>query len=89
MPDVVFFGGNVPKTRVAECMQALDNADALVAVGSSLMVYSGFRFCRRASQRGIPLLIINPGITRADSLARIKLNAEAGPLLQSAVNRMS
>jgi NAD-dependent SIR2 family protein deacetylase len=89
MPDVVFFGGNVPKTRVAECMHALDNADALVAVGSSLMVYSGFRFCRRASQRGIPLLIINPGVTRADSLARIKLSAEAGPLLESALNRMS
>ncbi len=52
MPDVVFFGGTVPTARVNTCLDALERADALLAIGSSLMVFSGYRFCRRASQLG-------------------------------------
>ena len=81
MPDVVFFGGSVPSPRVGTCLDALEKADALIAIGSSLMVFSGYRFCRRASQLGKPVVIINPGVTRADDLARIKLQSPAGPLL--------
>jgi NAD-dependent SIR2 family protein deacetylase len=81
MPDVVFFGGNVPRTRVASCLDAVEGADALLAVGSSLKVFSGFRFCRSAVKLGKPLVIINPGVTRADDLAALKLRSPAGPLL--------
>lgn len=87
MPDVVFFGGTVPRERVATCMTDLENADALVAIGSSLQVYSGFRFCRRAADLGKPLAILNPGHTRADDMATLKLGTDCGWLLrQLAIN---
>jgi NAD-dependent SIR2 family protein deacetylase len=82
MPDVVFFGGTVPRARVDACMQALDDADALLAVGSSLQVFSGFRFCRRAAETGKPIGIINPGITRADDLASVKWRTDCSAILQ-------
>jgi NAD-dependent SIR2 family protein deacetylase len=67
-PDVVFFGENVPRDRVDAAMRALDEADAMLVVGSSLMVYSGFRFCERAGAAGKPIAAINRGRTRADHL---------------------
>lgn len=82
MPDVVFFGGTVPSERVKHCMQAVENADALLVVGSSLQVFSGFRFCRKASQLDKPLVIINPGTTRADDLAQLKLQTDCQTLLE-------
>lgn len=85
MPDVVFFGGNVPVSRVSAVQQALERADAMLVVGSSLTVWSGFRFCRQAETLGKPLIIINRGSTRADSMAQLKLEAEAAPALASLV----
>ena len=89
MPDVVFFGGSVPSSRVATCFEALEEADALIAIGSSLMVFSGYRFCRRASQLCKPVVIINPGITRADDLAHVKLQSPAGPLLMQTIEHIN
>ncbi len=74
-PDVVFFGENIPQARVARAIDALGDADALLVIGSSLMVYSGYRFCRLAAERGIPIAAIGPGVTRADPLLRLKLSA--------------
>lgn len=82
MPTVVFFGGGVPKNIVTRCMDGLDNADALLAIGSSLQVLSGFRFCRRAYELGKPVILINPGITRADPIASLKLTSPCAPLLE-------
>ncbi len=76
MPDVVFFGGSVPKQRVQQCYDAIDNSDAVLALGSSLMVYSGFRFCKRAKELGKPLIIVNQGVTRADDIADLKVEAD-------------
>jgi NAD-dependent SIR2 family protein deacetylase len=64
-------------------MDAVASADGVLAVGSSLQVFSGFRFCRLASELGKPIAIINPGKTRADPLAAVKLQAECGPLLEA------
>jgi NAD-dependent SIR2 family protein deacetylase len=89
MPDVVFFGGTVPTARVNTCLEALERADALLAIGSSLMVFSGYRFCRRASQLGKAIAIINPGVTRADDLAHLRFHSQAGPLLTNAVGHLS
>ena len=83
MPDVVFFGGSVPPERVQRCREAIEAADALLVVGSSLQVYSGFRFCRHAQRIGKPIGIINPGETRADPMASLRLNSEAAPLLSA------
>jgi NAD-dependent SIR2 family protein deacetylase len=70
MPDVVFFGGNIPAERVLDARQTLERSRSLLVVGSSLQVYSGYRFCRWASASGQPIFLINPGLTRADALAR-------------------
>nr|WP_245539472.1 NAD-dependent protein deacetylase [Thiofilum flexile] len=83
MPDVVFFGGIVPSIRVAKCMQALELADALVVVGSSLKVYSGYRFCVKARELGKPIVLINPGWTRADELAQLKITTPCVPALEA------
>jgi NAD-dependent SIR2 family protein deacetylase len=87
MPDVVFFGGNVPRATVTQCTEALEQADALLVIGSSLTVFSGFRFCRHAHRQGKPIAIINPGSTRADELATLRLHSPAEHLLDHWVTR--
>ena len=72
-PNVVFFGENIPAGRVNDSLQALENADALLILGSSLMVYSGYRFVRRASEAELPIAAINLGKTRADDLIDLKI----------------
>lgn len=81
MPDVVFFGGAVPRTRVEAVYQALDDVDALLIVGSSLMVFSAFRFCRRAAANDVPMAAINLGKTRADDLLHLKIEADCASTL--------
>jgi NAD-dependent SIR2 family protein deacetylase len=71
-PDVVFFGENVPRDRVDAAARHLDEADAMLIVGSSLMVYSGFRFVERAVSAGKPVAAVNLGRTRADGLLTLK-----------------
>jgi len=84
-PDVVFFGDNVPRERVNVALKALDEADAMLVVGSSLMVYSGFRFCERAFGRGIPIAAINLGRTRADHLLALKVELPCAETLSALV----
>lgn len=84
-PDVVFFGDNVPRQRVQEAMDHLQSSDALLVVGSSLMVFSGFRFCRQAAEWGKPIAIVNRGVTRADKLAALKIECDCDSLLEQVV----
>jgi NAD-dependent SIR2 family protein deacetylase len=86
-PDVVFFGENVPRERVESARAALDSADAVLVVGSSLMVYSGFRFARMAREAGLPLAILTRGVSRADHLATLKLDDDCEGTLADAVGR--
>jgi NAD-dependent SIR2 family protein deacetylase len=74
-PDFVYFGENVPKDRVERSYRMVDEADALVAAGSSLTVMSGLRFVRHAAKDAKPVIIINRGATRGDDKATIKLEA--------------
>jgi NAD-dependent SIR2 family protein deacetylase len=85
MPKVVFFGGSVRPKTVQRCMSALENADALLVLGSSLSVLSGFRFCRQAHKLGKPIAIVNPGATRADDLAQLRLYSDADLLLEKVI----
>jgi NAD-dependent SIR2 family protein deacetylase len=84
-PDVVFYGENVPRARYQQAQAALTASDAVLVVGSSLTVYSGYRFVRQAAEAGLPIAILNRGRTRADDLASLKLEADAGPTLSAAV----
>jgi NAD-dependent SIR2 family protein deacetylase len=84
-PDVVFFGENVPADRHAQAHAALGRADAFLVAGSSLMVYSGFRFVRLAHEAGLPIAIVNRGRTRADELAELKVSGDVGATLTDAL----
>ncbi|MEO8464751.1 MAG: NAD-dependent protein deacetylase [Gammaproteobacteria bacterium] len=72
-PDVVFFGENVPRERVQLAFNALECADAMLIVGSSLMVLSGYRFARAMAEAGKPIAAVNLGKTRADDLLSLKV----------------
>jgi NAD-dependent SIR2 family protein deacetylase len=88
-PDVVFFGEPVPELRVSRAKHFLQKADALMVVGSSLMVFSGYRFARIASKAGKPIAIVNRGTTRADDLATHKLTGNCAELLPQAVSGLA
>jgi NAD+-dependent protein deacetylase sirtuin 4 len=81
MPDVVFFGGNVPRPTLDAAWTAFDRAELLLVVGSSLTVFSGYRFVRRAAERQVPVAILNRGPTRGDPHATIRVDARAGDAL--------
>ncbi|MDZ7841613.1 MAG: NAD-dependent protein deacetylase [Gammaproteobacteria bacterium] len=81
-PSVVFFGENVPAARVARATRALEQSGGLLVVGSSLMLYSGYRFCRMAAQWARPAAAINRGRTRADAMLELKVAADCGRVLE-------
>ena len=87
MPDVVFFGGSVRRSRVSTVANGIERADAVVVAGSSMKVFSGFRFCRLAQQLGKPLVVINRGVTRADPLATLKVPLDCAPVLHGLATR--
>jgi NAD-dependent SIR2 family protein deacetylase len=82
-PDVVFFGESVPRERVDTAMHHLELADAMLVVGSSLMVYSGYRFAQTAAAAGKPIAAVNLGRTRADELITLKIQQPCGEALSS------
>jgi NAD-dependent SIR2 family protein deacetylase len=85
-PAVVFFGDSIPAASTQEALAQVRSADALLVVGSSLMVWSGFRLVREAAERGIAVAALNLGLTRADGLLHLKLAAPCGePLRDTAV----
>lgn len=84
-PDVVFFGETVPRDRVQTCMAAVARADAVLIAGSSLMVYSGYRFVLAAHEQGKSIVAINQGVTRADALLAFKVEADVGQVLMGLI----
>jgi len=80
-PDVVFFGESVPKPRVAQAAGMVSRAAALLVVGSSLAVYSGYRFVRQAEAEGRPVAIVTLGETRGHRHAAVALDARLGDVL--------
>jgi NAD+-dependent protein deacetylase sirtuin 4 len=89
MPDVVFFGGSVPRATLDAAWQLFDRAEVLLVVGSSLTVFSGYRFVRRAAERGVPVAILNRGPTRGDPYAQLRIDAPAGAALTALLRALS
>ncbi|MDP5184594.1 NAD-dependent protein deacetylase [Blastococcus sp. BMG 814] len=87
-PDVVFFGETVPRDRVDACFALVDEARALLVLGSSLTVMSGYRFVIRAAKRGIPVAVVNSGPTRGDAKASLKVDAPLGIVLPELARRL-
>lgn len=88
-PDVVFFGERVPGERVVAAMHAAHRADAMLVIGSSLMVYSGFRFVQAAAGQGKPVVAINLGRTRADALLHRKIEMDCNAVLPALVQELA
>lgn len=80
-PDVVFYGDSVPRERARAADRAIETADALLVVGSTLMVRSAFRLVEAAHGAGKPVAAINLGRTRADAMLSFKVEADCGAAL--------
>jgi NAD-dependent SIR2 family protein deacetylase len=87
-PDVVFFGENVPRPRAEACYALVERSAALVVLGSSLTVMSGFRYVRHAARHQHPIVIVNQGATRGDGYATATLDAPLGQTLTELVTRI-
>jgi len=88
-PDIVYFGESVPKEVVDQAFSLVDEADAVLVAGSSLTVFSGYRFVRHAAALGIPVAIVNRGPTRGDDLATVKVDGGCSELLTLLVNELA
>jgi NAD-dependent SIR2 family protein deacetylase len=88
-PDIVYFGESVPKDIVQQAFSLVDDAHALLVAGSSLTVFSGYRFVRHAAAMGIPVAIINRGPTRGDELAGVKVDGGCSELLTLLTEELS
>ncbi len=88
-PDIVYFGESVPKEIVQQAFSLVEESDALLVAGSSLTVFSGYRFVRHATARGMPVAIVNRGPTRGDDLATIKVEGGCSELLTLLVEELS
>jgi NAD-dependent SIR2 family protein deacetylase len=88
-PDIVYFGENVPKHRVRQAYSLINAADALLVAGSSLTVFSGYRFVRHAATLGIPVTIVNRGATRGDAAATVKVDGGCSELLALLAGELS
>jgi NAD-dependent SIR2 family protein deacetylase len=88
-PRVVFFGENVARAVVDEAFASVDACDALLVAGTSLAVFSGYRFLRRAAERGIPIAIVNRGPVRGEEHAEVKIEASTGAALEELARRLA
>ena len=87
-PDVVFFGENVRPELVSAAYARVAEAEALLVVGSSLAVFSGYRFVRRAAELRKPIAIVTLGPSRGDDLADVRVQARAGDVLPWLLDRL-
>ena len=87
-PNVVFFGESVPKKRVEDAWRLYNEANMILVVGSSLTVFSGYRFVLKAAKEGRPIAIVNLGPTRGDAHASCCLDQEAGMIMPGLLNQL-
>jgi NAD-dependent SIR2 family protein deacetylase len=88
-PDVVFFGETVPRDRVDGCFAMVEDAGALLVLGSSLTVMSGYRFVLHAARLGIPVGLVNLGATRGEAKADVRVDAALGTVLPELARRLA
>ena len=80
-PNVVFFGDSVNKSIVQRVYDGIDDSDGMLIVGTSLKVFSGYRFCRYATQQQKPIASINPGLSRGEDLIQVIVRRESDDVL--------
>lgn len=87
-PDIVFFGEFIPTEKFQEAKGLVATSDALLIAGSSLVVNSGIRLVELARRKKIPIVIVNRGVTKADSRATYKLDAGTSETLTALADRL-
>lgn len=85
-PDIVFFGDNVPRTRINDIATMICNSDGLLVLGSSLSVFSGYRIVLHSYDLGLPIAIVNIGPTRGDLKANLKISGKCGDIIPKLFN---
>jgi NAD-dependent SIR2 family protein deacetylase len=88
-PDVVFFGESVPRQRVDRAWELFERSASILVAGSSLTVFSGFRFVQRAAKVGKPIAVVNRGATRGDPLTTVRLDGRLAEILPALVENLS
>ena len=88
-PNVVFFGHNVAKPVVEQAFAKVDEAEALLVAGTSLAVFSGYRFLLRAADRKIPIAVVNRGPVRGEERATVKVDGGTGETLAALARRLA
>lgn len=87
-PEVVFFGESVPAERVRLAMHQLQSANTMLVIGSSLMVFSGYRFCRAAKTANKHICVVNRGRTRADEDVSLKIEQDCSKVLAHLLTKL-
>ena len=81
-PNVVFFGESVHSSIVDSIKNMiLNESNGVLVVGSSLQVFSSFRFLKFSLEHKIPIAIVNIGETRADSFCNLKIEGKCSEVL--------
>ena len=88
-PRIVFFGESVARSVVDEAFRVVERCEVLLVAGTSLAVFSGYRFLRRAAELGIPIAIVNRGPVRGEELAELKVEGSTGAVLDELARRLA
>jgi len=85
-PDIVFFGENLPDEDWEMSLNFIEKAEAMIVIGSSLVVYPAAYLPILFKRKSGKLVIINKTITALDDIADIKVNSSATEFAENLLN---
>jgi NAD-dependent deacetylase len=80
-PTVVMFGEPMPEAAVSEARLLAEDADVMLVVGSSLVVYPAAEIPVLAWRAGARLIVVNAEPTPLDRVADVVIQGRAGEIL--------
>ncbi|HET6311203.1 MAG TPA: NAD-dependent deacylase [Candidatus Nitrosotalea sp.] len=80
-PTVVLFGEPMPQAAVQEAFMLAREADVMLVVGSSLVVYPAAEIPVAALRSGASLIVINAEPTPLDDVATVVIRGKSGEVL--------
>ncbi|EIM86806.1 DHS-like NAD/FAD-binding domain-containing protein [Stereum hirsutum FP-91666 SS1] len=88
-PDVIFFGESIGQEVRDRSYRIINECDRLFIIGTTLATYSAFRLLKHAMELKKPVLLLNVGPTRADSIPGIdKIEIPSGQILREVVRNV-
>lgn len=80
-PGVVWFGEMLPQREWQRAMQAAEQCDVLLSIGTSSMVYPAAELPHRARTQGAKVIQVNPASTPLDTVCDFNLRGDAGAVM--------